>query len=85
MADISKRNISGKVAGFRNFSPDSAERLHSYMRDSAELAKDIRKFGGQSTVPADIAAMRKVVQMGKGKYQPPPPTPETMHVTPQQY
>lgn len=85
MADVSKRNISGKVAGFRNFSPEHAERLQSYMQNSAELAKDIRNFGGQSTVPADIAAMRKVVQMGKGQYKPPFPTPETMHTTPSHY
>ncbi|NBT58395.1 hypothetical protein EBT16_06390 [bacterium] len=85
MGDISKRNAIGKVAGFRNVSPETAQSLQAYTQGTAEIVKDIRNFGGQSVAPADIAAMRKVIQMGRGRYQPPLPTPETMHVTPQQY
>jgi superfamily I DNA and/or RNA helicase len=85
MGDISKRNISGKVAGYRNFSPERAERMRSFIQGTDEIGKETRNLGGQTTVSADIPAMRKVVQMGKGRYQPPLPTPETMHVTPSQY
>jgi len=85
IGDISKKNISGKVAGNRNFSPEFAERLQSYQQRTAEIHNTIRNLGRQITVPADIAAMRKVVQMGRGRYQPPLPTPETMHVTPSHY
>jgi hypothetical protein len=85
MGDISKRNISGKVAGYRNFSPETAERMRTFDQGTAEISKEIRNLGGQTTVSADIPAMRKVVQMGRGRYQPPLPTPETMHVTPSHY
>jgi hypothetical protein len=79
---ISQRNISGKVAGHRNLPPETAERIRKYEQGTAEIGKEIRNLGGQTTVPADIAAMRKVIQMGRGRYQPPLPTPETMHVSP---
>jgi hypothetical protein len=82
MGDISKKNIVGKVAGYRNLSPETAERIRTYEQGTAEIGKEIRNFGGQTTVSADIPAMRKVVQMGTGRYQPPLPTPETMHVSP---
>jgi hypothetical protein len=82
MGDISKKNIVGKVAGYRNLSPETAERIRTYEQGTAEIGKEIRNFGGQTTVSADIPAMRKVVQMGRGRYQPPLPTPETMHVSP---
>jgi len=82
MGDISKRNISGKVAGYGNFPPETAERMRTFDQGTAEIYKEIRNLGGETTVPADIAAMRKVVQMGRGRYQPPLPTPETMHVSP---
>jgi hypothetical protein len=85
MGDISKRNISGKVAGYRNFNPDAAERLRTFDQGTAEIYKKVRNLGGETTVPADIASMRKVVQMGRGRYQPPLPTPQTMHVTPSHY
>jgi len=85
MGDISKRNAIGKVAGFRNVSPETAESMRKFNQGTAELGKEIRNLGGQTTVSADIPAMRKVVQMGRGRYQPPLPTPLTMHVTPQQY
>jgi hypothetical protein len=79
---ISQRNISGKVAGHRNLPPETAERIRKYEQGTAEIGKEIRNFGGQTTVSADIPAMRKVVQMGTGRYQPPLPTPQTMHVSP---
>jgi len=82
MGDISKKNIVGKVAGYRNLSPERAERIRTYEQGTAEIGKEIRNLGGQTTVSADIPAMRKVVQMGTGRYQPPLPTPETMHVSP---
>jgi hypothetical protein len=82
MGDISKKNIVGKVAGYRNLSPETAERIRTYEQGTAEIGKEIRNFGGQTTVSADIPAMRKVVQMGTGRYQPPLPTPQTMHVSP---
>jgi hypothetical protein len=85
MGDISSINFSGKVAGHRNFPPKTAERIRRYEQGTAEIGKEIRNLGGQTSVPADIAAMRKVVQMGKGRYQPPLPTPKTMHVTPSHY
>ncbi len=85
LGDISKKNIAGKVAGYRNLPPETAERVRNYNQGTAEIYKEIRNFGGKTTVPPDITAMRKVVQMGRGRYQPPLPTPETMHVTPQQY
>ncbi len=82
MGDISKKNIVGKVAGYRNLSPERAESIRRYQQGTAEIGKEIRNFGGQTTVSADIPAMRKVVQMGTGRYQPPLPTPQTMHVSP---
>ncbi len=82
MGDISKKNIAGKVAGYRNFPPETSERMRTYDQGTAEIYKEIRNFGGQTTVPPDITAMRKVVQMGTGRYQPPLPTPQTMHVSP---
>jgi hypothetical protein len=85
LGDISRINVSGKVAGYGNLSPETAERLRKFDQGTAEIGKEIRKLGGQTTVFADIPAMRKVVQMGTGRYQPPLPTPQTMHVTPQQY
>ena len=85
MGDISKRNAIGKVAGYRNLRPETAESMRKFNQGTAELGKEIRNLGGQTTVSADIPAMRKVVQMGRGRYQPPLPTPLTMHVTPQQY
>ena len=85
MGDISKKNIVGKVAGYGNLSPRTAEIMRKFDQGTAEIGKEIRKFGGQTTVFADIPAMRKVIQMGKGRYQPPLPTPQTMHVTPSHY
>jgi hypothetical protein len=85
MGDISKRNAIGKVAGYRNLRPETAESMRKFNQGTAELGKEIRNLGGQTTVSADIPAMRKVVQMGRGRYQPPLPTPQTMHVTPSHY
>jgi hypothetical protein len=85
MGDISRINITGKVAGYRNFDPSDAKELQSTNERIAQLGKGMRSMGMQTSVPADIAAMRKVVQMGKGRYQPPLPTPQTMHVTPSHY
>ena len=52
-----------------------------------DITTDTRKQGYPVNVPADIAAMRKVIEMGTGRYKAPFPEPpkETMHVTPQQY
>ena len=85
LGDISKKNIVGKVAGYGNLSPRTAEIMRKFDQGTAEIGKEIRKLGGQTTVFADIPAMRKVIQMGKGRYQPPLPTPQTMHVTPSHY
>jgi hypothetical protein len=71
MRDMSRINFSGKVAGHRNFSPKIAQELQSGDELIAKTGRDMRSMGMQTTVPADIAAMRKVIQMGKGRYQPP--------------
>jgi len=85
MRDISRTNVSGKVAGYGNFGPSVAKVLQSNDERIAQFSKGMRSMGMQTSVPADIAAMRKVVQMGRGRYQPPLPTPKTMHVTPSHY
>lgn len=89
MGDISKRSISGKVAGYRNFSPEDAERIKSGEEKLSNTTKKIRGLGLKTLVPADIPAMRKFIQMGKGKYEAPYPQPEGpvggMHTTPSHY
>lgn len=89
MGDISKKNISGKVAGFANLEPEHIEALKSGIARVTEVGQDMRKRGIQTSVPADIASMRKFIQMGKGKYQAPYPQPEGpaggMHTTPSHY
>ena len=89
MGDISKRNISGKVAGFANLEPEHVESIIGGLARVTEVGQDMRKRGIQTSVPADIASMRKFIQMGRGTYQPPFPQPEGpvggMHVNPTQY
>jgi len=84
MGDISKRSISGKVAGYRNFSPEDAERIKSGEEKLSNTTKKIRGLGLKTLVPADIPAMRKFIQMGKGKYEAPfpQPGPETTDTPP---
>jgi len=89
MGDIADRNISGKVAGYRNLPPESAESILSGREQVSQISRGMRKSGVKTLVPADIAAMRKFIQMGRGQYQPPFPQPEGpvggMHVNPTQY
>ena len=75
MADV--MSVGPKVAGS---SPDSQKIL-------TDVTKKVREMGYPANVPADVAAMRKVIQMGTGKYKAPFPEPpeETMHVTPSHY
>jgi hypothetical protein len=71
MGDISKRNISGKVAGFANLGPETAKILQSGVEDVAQVSRGLRSRGMQTSVPADIASLRKFIMMGKGKYEAP--------------
>jgi hypothetical protein len=75
MGDISKKNISGKFAGFANLGSDSARTLQHSVENIAQMGRDMRKRGMQTSVPADIASMRKFIEMGKGKYEAPYPQP----------
>jgi hypothetical protein len=68
-----------KFTGSKQASPEEAT------PGFAKSMKRYRDLGVDVNVPADIAAMRKVIQMGKGQYTPPFPTPETMHTTPSHY
>lgn len=68
-----------KFTGSKQASPEEAT------PGFAKSMKRYRDLGVDVNVPADIAAMRKVIQMGKGQYKPPFPTPETMHTTPSHY
>lgn len=84
MGDISKRNISGKVAGYGNFSPEDAERIKSGEEQLSNTTKKIRGLGLKTLVPADTAAIRKFIQLGKEKYEAPypQPGPETTDMPP---
>jgi len=75
MGDISKKNISGKVAGFANLGPETGKLLQSGVEDVAQMGRALRSRGVQTSVPADIASMRKFIQMGQGKYEAPYPQP----------
>ena len=46
-------------------------------REAAEEARKARESGKAVVVPADIAAMRKFIEMGRGRYQAPFPQPPT--------
>jgi hypothetical protein len=46
-------------------------------REAAEVARKARESGKAVVVPSDIAAMRKFIQMGRGRYQAPFPQPPT--------
>lgn len=89
MGEISKRNIAGKVAGYGNLPPESVEGIKSGQEQISKLSKEMRNRGVKTLVPADIAAMRKFIQMGKGNYEAPYPQPEGpvggMHTTPSHY
>jgi len=89
MGDIAIRDISGKVAGYRNQPPETIESNIAGDERVSKISKGIRSRGGQTLVPADIASMRKFIQMGKGKYEAPYPQPEGpvggMHTTPSHY
>lgn len=89
MADVNRSLYTGKVAGLSNLDPSDRTRLKNLEQHTRELSQENRKRGIATNVPADTAAMRKVVAMGTGRYQPPYPQPEGpvngMHVTPQQY
>lgn len=89
MGEISKRNISGKVAGYGNLPPEGVESIKAGQEEISKLSKEMRNRGAKTLVPADIAAMRKFIQMGKGKYEAPYPQPEGplggMHTTPSHY
>jgi septum formation inhibitor MinC len=84
MGDVSKRNISGKFAGYGNFSPEDAERIKSGEEKLSNTTKKIRGLGLKPLVPADIAAMRKFIAMGRGQYKAPfpQPGPETTGMAP---
>ena len=69
--DISKTTGTGKFAGYRNLPPEVAREVQSGVKSITQSGRNIRSFGVETSVPADIAAMRKFVQMGKGRYQPP--------------
>ena len=88
MGDIAKENISGKGLGFHELGQYASIPQMSAQR-RASVSQSLRQAGIPTLVPADIAAMRKFIQMGRGQYQAPFPQPESpvngMHVTPQQY
>jgi hypothetical protein len=39
------------------------------------VSRGLRSRGMQTSVPADIASLRKFIQMGQGKYEAPYPQP----------
>jgi hypothetical protein len=84
MGEISKRNISGKVAGYGNLAPENAENIKGGQEYISKMTKEIRRTGGKTLVPADIAAMRKFIAMGRGQYKAPfpQPGPETTGMIP---
>ncbi len=55
--------------------PSLRDRLLSKEEKARREALAARASGESVNVPADIAAMRKFVQLGKGRYVPPLPTP----------
>ena len=89
MTDINRDLYTGKVAGLRNLDPADAARLKDLESQNYKAAGSNRQRGIATNVPADIAAMRKFIQMGRGQYQPPFPQPEGpvggMHTTPSHY
>jgi len=94
-AQVGSAALSGDVETVQQYGDVVSDmtRMSSLKQASPEettpgFAKEMKGFRDRGTdvnVPADIAAMRKVVSMGKRQYTAPFPTPETMHVTPSHY
>lgn len=89
MADVNRPLYTGKVAGLANLNPEDRERMLAGDQKLKDISVSNRAHGIPTTVPADIAAMRKVVAMGTGRYEPPYPQPPGpvggMHTTPSHY
>jgi hypothetical protein len=78
MKDVNRPIYTGKVAGLLNLDPEDRTRLKNLEQEHREAAQINRKRGIPTNVPADVAAMRKVVELGTGRWQAPYPQPTDM-------
>lgn len=78
IADVNRPLYTGKVAGLLNLNPEDRTRLKNLDQENTEAARANRRRGIPTNVPADVAAMRKVVELGTGRWQAPYPQPTDM-------
>ena len=71
MTDVNTPLFSGKVAGLANVSPDMRDEILKSKAHHSEVTRQSRSLGHSTAGPPDIAAMRKVIAMGRGEYTPP--------------